>query len=326
MRQRVLEQERRFRTLVQASSDVVYSMSPDWGEMRHLQGRDFIADTTEPNRSWLDKYIHPDDQERMLAAIQDAIRGKKTFQLEHRVLRVDGTLGWTFSRAIPVVGPEGEIVEWLGAASDITARKERGERAARGRPAQGRVPRDARRTSCATRWRRCATALQLLRAPAAIARTARVREMMERQVNHLVRLVDDLLEMSRITRGTLELRQERVELAAIVRNAVETSQPLVQARRPPRSTSRCRARRCGSTAIRCASTQVLANLLNNAAKYTDDGGTIALSARREGDDRRRSACATTAAASAAEPAAHLRDVQPRGPRRARAARAAWASA
>ena len=81
MRQRALDQERRFRTLVQASSDVVYSMSADWGEMRSLQGRDFVADTTEPNRSWLDKYIHPADQERLLKAIKDAIGGKKPFEL-----------------------------------------------------------------------------------------------------------------------------------------------------------------------------------------------------------------------------------------------------
>ncbi len=124
MRQRVLEQERRFRTFVQASSDIVYSMSPDWSEMRHLQGRDFIADSPAPNRSWLCKYIHPDDHQRVLTAIQDAIRDKKTFELEHRVLRVDGKLGWTFSRAIPILGPDGGIAEWLGAASDITARKE----------------------------------------------------------------------------------------------------------------------------------------------------------------------------------------------------------
>jgi signal transduction histidine kinase len=59
----------------------------------------------------------------------------------------------------------------------------------------------------------------------------RVREMMERQVGHLVRLVDDLLEISRITRGKIELRKERVELAAVVRSAVETSRPLIEAAR-----------------------------------------------------------------------------------------------
>jgi PAS domain S-box-containing protein len=118
------ESEERFRAQVTASSDVVYRMNPDWSEMRQLRGRDFIADTEAPSHSWLQKYIHPDDQPRVLAAIDKAIRTKSTFELEHRVLRVDGTLGWTFSRAIPLQDANGETVEWLGAASDITQRKQ----------------------------------------------------------------------------------------------------------------------------------------------------------------------------------------------------------
>jgi len=111
--------------------------------------------------------------------------------------------------------------------------------------------------------------------------SAPARAIMERQVNHLVRLVDDLLEMSRITRGTFELRRERVELSLVVRNAVETSEPLVQAARHRLDVS------LGGgplwlegDPVRLA--QILSNLLNNAAKYTPDGGAIRLSARREG--------------------------------------------
>ena len=117
------ESEERFRAQVMASSDVVYRMNPDWSEMRQLCGRDFIADTEAPSGTWLQKYIHPDDQSRVLAAIDQAIRNKSVFELEHRVLRVDGALGWTFSRAVPLQDANGEIVEWLGTASDITPRK-----------------------------------------------------------------------------------------------------------------------------------------------------------------------------------------------------------
>jgi PAS domain S-box-containing protein len=120
----VRESEERFRAFVIASSDVVYRMSPDWTEMRHLQGRAFIPDTDSPSRTWLDKYIHPDDQPYVLGVIHEAIRTKSVFQLEHRVLRVDGSLGWTFSRAVPRLDARGEIVEWIGAASDITERKQ----------------------------------------------------------------------------------------------------------------------------------------------------------------------------------------------------------
>jgi signal transduction histidine kinase len=118
------QSEERFRAFVAASSDEVYRMSPDWSELRQLRGRNFIVDTEKPSGAWLQEYIHPDDQPRVVAVINEAIRTKSTFELEHLVRRADGTLGWTFSRAIPLTDAKGEIVEWFGAASDITGRKQ----------------------------------------------------------------------------------------------------------------------------------------------------------------------------------------------------------
>jgi PAS domain S-box-containing protein len=115
--------EERFRALVTATSDVLYRMSPDWKEMRQLLSTDFIAGTHEPTRDWQEKYIHPEDWPRVKAAIDEAIRTKRTFQLEHRLIRADGSLGWTVSRAIPVLDARGAVVEWFGAASDVTDRK-----------------------------------------------------------------------------------------------------------------------------------------------------------------------------------------------------------
>lgn len=112
--------EMRYRALVTASSDVVYRMSPDWREMRALDGRSFLADAPEPTTSWLQDYIHPQDQARVLAAIETAIEAKGVFELEHRVLRVDGELGWTHSHAVPMLDEDGAIVEWFGTASDVT--------------------------------------------------------------------------------------------------------------------------------------------------------------------------------------------------------------
>jgi PAS domain S-box-containing protein len=116
--------EERFRALVNASSDVVYRMNPDWSERRELDGRGFIADTGKPTKDWLNQYIHPDDQPLMLRTIREAVRTKSMFELEHRVRRTDGTLGWTYSRAVPLLNLSGETQEWFGAASDVTARKE----------------------------------------------------------------------------------------------------------------------------------------------------------------------------------------------------------
>ncbi len=107
-------------------------------------------------------------------------------------------------------------------------------------------------------------------------------EMMDRQVNHLVRLVDDLMEVSRITRGKIELHKDIVELAAVIYSAIETSRPLIDAARhelnvslPPESLQ------LEGDFVRLS--QVFSNLLNNAARYTEPEGKIWLSARRQQD-------------------------------------------
>jgi signal transduction histidine kinase len=115
--------EERFRAIVSSSSEVIYRMSPDWSEMRQLQSKGFLANTEKPNRNWLKEYIYTEDQPQVTAAIKEAIRNKETFVFEHRVRRADGSVGWTFSRAVPLLHANGEIVEWFGAASDITERK-----------------------------------------------------------------------------------------------------------------------------------------------------------------------------------------------------------
>ena len=116
--------EERFRALVNASSDLVYRMSPDWSDMRELDGRGFIEYTGRSRKDWLKEYVHPEDQPLVMRTLREAVRTKSMFKLEHRVRRTDGTLGWTYSRAVPLFNVNGEILEWFGAASDVTARKE----------------------------------------------------------------------------------------------------------------------------------------------------------------------------------------------------------
>jgi signal transduction histidine kinase/CheY-like chemotaxis protein len=125
--------------------------------------------------------------------------------------------------------------------------------------------------------------VHILRAIGSIdARVREVRDMMDRQVQHLVRLVDDLLDISRITRGKIRLQTEPVDLAAVVAGAVETCRPLIDLRRhrlfvsvPPSSI------RVEGDAVRLG--QVVSNLLNNAAKYTEEGGQIRLTLACEDD-------------------------------------------
>jgi signal transduction histidine kinase len=110
----------------------------------------------------------------------------------------------------------------------------------------------------------------------------RLSAMMDRQVTNLVRLVDDLLEVARITRGKIELRCETIEASAVARSAVETSRPLIDAARHRLELSLpAEPVLLEGDAVRL--TQIISNLLNNAAKYTDPGGDIRLSVARDGN-------------------------------------------
>ena len=115
--------EAQLRSFVTASSDVLYRMDANWQHLLHLDGRGFVADTAAPTASWLETYIPPADRAAVQAAMQAAIAGPHFFALEHRVVRADGLVGWTSSHAVPVRNARGELVEWFGTATDITARK-----------------------------------------------------------------------------------------------------------------------------------------------------------------------------------------------------------
>jgi PAS domain S-box-containing protein len=108
-------------------------------------------------------------------------------------------------------------------------------------------------------------------------------DMIDRQAKHLTRLVDDLLDISRITTGKISLRKERVELHPVVTHAVETVRPLTDSRKHQLSVS-LPSEAVWLEADPARLTQVLANLLNNAAKYTEPGGHVQLSAERQGSE------------------------------------------
>ncbi|HET9594225.1 MAG TPA: ATP-binding protein [Anaeromyxobacteraceae bacterium] len=279
----VRQREERFRALVRASSDVVYRMSPDWGEMLVLHGRDFIPDTDQPSRSWLERYLPADERPRVTAAIGEAIRTRSVFELEHRVLRVDGTVGWTLSRAIPVVGADGEVVEWFGTASDVTQRRVAEEALRRANleleDADRRKDRflgvlshELRNPLAPIR-----NGLAILERAAPGSEPAlRARSIIHRQVEQLARLVDDLLDVTRISRGKVQLARERLDLSALVQRTVDDHRPVfaeagvaLQLRPGP-----------GPVHVqgdRNRLAQIVGNLLQNAAKFTPRGGTATVS-------------------------------------------------
>lgn len=109
--------------LVRSSSEVRYRVNADWSELAQLNGGGFIPDNTQTNKQWIELYIPAEHQERVRAEIRRAVAAKDTYNIEHTVNRVDGTIGWASSRAVPLFDENGEIESWMGAASDITARK-----------------------------------------------------------------------------------------------------------------------------------------------------------------------------------------------------------
>jgi signal transduction histidine kinase len=127
------------------------------------------------------------------------------------------------------------------------------------------------------------TALQLMRLHSdEPLRVSRARETIERQVEHMTRLIDDLLDVSRITRGKIELRNEAVILSALVTRAVEAARPVID-ERGHRLTLDLPEQPVALSGDPARLEQVLANLLNNAAKYTDVGGRIWVRAAVDGD-------------------------------------------
>jgi len=108
------------------------------------------------------------------------------------------------------------------------------------------------------------------------------RTMMERQLGQMVRLIDDLLDISRISQGKVTVRKERLDLADVIRQAVETSRPVIEGRGLELAIQL--PHRILVEADMTRLTQSISNLLNNAAKYTDRGGRITLAVQREGRD------------------------------------------
>jgi PAS domain S-box-containing protein len=195
----------------------------------------------------------------------------------------DGVLHYSLVSKFPIPGPDAEAPLVGGVAIDITEMK-RAEQALR----EADRRKDEFLAMLAHELRnplapiRNAVEVMGLLAPAD-ANLRRARDMIERQVLHLTRLVDDLLDVSRVTRGKIVLHKSPLFVADLVSQAVEAIRPLVEARRHELTvTLPARPLRVEGDVIRL--TQVLDNLLANAAKYQDNGGHIWLSACQEGSE------------------------------------------
>jgi PAS domain S-box-containing protein len=239
----------------------------------------FASDDTNYDRDRLFAQVHPEDRVRLAATIEQALAARKDYVVEFEFQHAGtGEWRWMEARGRAEYGADGNPAKLYGLAIDITGRR---------RAVEALQEADRRKdeflATLAHELRNplapISSGLHILRSATDATHAATALEIMERQVAQMVRLVDDLLDVARITTGKVEVRREPIDLAAAINDAVETSGPLLDERftiMPPPSPVYVNADR-----TRLA--QVFANLLNNSAKYSEPGQPIAIAFGREGD-------------------------------------------
>jgi PAS domain S-box-containing protein len=236
--------------------------------------------------------IHPEDRARVHKAVTAATRAEnpEAYAEEYRLIHPDGSIRWVFAKGRVSVDASGSrrLQTFDGTVADITARKRIEEEQAR--LVEQLREQDRRKdvflATLAHELRNplapIRNGLHVMKLSGASGTIETARAMMERQLTQLVRLVDDLLDVSRVTSGKLELRKERLSLATVVEAAVETARPYIE-QAGHRLSVELPDEPIELFADPTRLAQVVSNLLNNAAKYTPRGGHVQLEAHREGN-------------------------------------------
>ena len=233
-------------------------------------------------------YLHPDDSADFNEAVAHTLSTGARFHFEGRYMPGDGgACRWIEFTGLLQPQAEGTRPQMIGTANDITARK-RTEEDLRALAAELSESNRKKGVFLATLAHELRNPLAPIRTGLAVLglggdkpeAVARIRAMMERQVSHMVHLVDDLLDVARISSGKVDLKIARVDVKAVVASAVETSQPLIDAARHTLSVELSPVPLWLDADLNRLA-QVVSNLLTNAAKYTLPGGTIHLRVSRD---------------------------------------------
>lgn len=257
---------------------------------------DSLGNVTWYNQRWLDytglsfeamggwgwsKVQHPDHLERVVAGVKRSAEIGEPWDDTFPLRGKDGQYRWFLSRAVPIRDHSGEIMRWFGTNTDVTEQREM----------QKRIKLQAEQLADESRRKDEFLAMlsHELRNPLAPIRSAvhllrmhersesgmqrQAREIIERQVGNLTKLISDLLEVSRVVSGRIRLDQQTMDLRQVVQHATETVKPLIEQRRHElvRNFSDVPIW-VNADATRLE--EVFINLLNNAAKYTEEGGRI----------------------------------------------------
>jgi PAS domain S-box-containing protein len=234
--------------------------------------------------------VHPDDEPAVTAAVAHALRSGEDYAIEFRFRHASGEWRWMEGRGRAVYSADGRPGMLYGLGIDISGRKhtEAELRRLNAELSQAHRRKDEFLATLAHELRNplapITNALEILRLKdPADSETRWTRDVIERQVRQMTRLVDDLLDVARITRGKIQLRRERVALAAIVQGAVEAARPSIEGSGHALGVS-LPAVPIWLDADPTRLTQVLLNLLNNAAKYTPRDGRIDIEATAQGSE------------------------------------------
>ena len=284
------ESDERYRAATAAVSDLIWTNNADGlmqGEQRGWG--DFTGQSRDEYQGYgWSKAVHPDDAQPTIDEWNRAVAEKRVFVFEHRVRRRDGQWRLCSIRAVPILTAEGTVREWVGVHTDITERKRDEERLRQlaAELSEAHHRKDEFLATLAHELRNplapIRTGLQLMKL-AGPQNAEKVHSMMDRQVTQLVRLIDDLMDVTRISLGKFELRKERVQLADVLNSALETSRPLIE-RMGHQLTITLPKQSLIVDADMTRLAQVFLNLLNNAAKYSDPGGHIHMNVERQGSE------------------------------------------
>ena len=281
--QSLRESEARFRAIADASPALVWQVD-EKGHTVYLNPRckEMLGRPMEEllGAGWR-SVIHPEDARDYLAAVEHALRGHSRFEHRFRARAGNGDWRWLRSYALPWFSASGEYAGHVGMSIDITD-KVKAETAL----LEADQRKDEFLATLAHELRNplapITNALTLISRPDGAADFPRLLPVISRQVDSMGRLVDDLLEISRITSGKIELRRAPLDVSAALRNAVESSKVQIEEKEQELSVSLPDAPLIvNADAVRLE--QVFTNLLNNAMRYTPQGGKIWLDVDRRGE-------------------------------------------
>jgi PAS domain S-box-containing protein len=242
----------------------------------------------ERGRGWLEN-VHPNDREHCARTFDAALSQRCLYALDYRLRRFDGEYRWLVDNGAPRFGPDGNFAGYIGSCIDITDRKE-AEHALAQLVAQLRDADRRKDEFLATLAHELRNPLapmmhgvDIMKRDDAQPRQVDVaRDIIGRQVRHLVRLIDDLMDVSRITRDKLELHRTQVDLREVLDQAVEICRPALLASRQQLA-SDMPAEPVVMLADPARLIQVFSNLLANAHHYSEPGGLVSLSVQWQGE-------------------------------------------